>query len=149
MPTNGLRPSCSVPGCGRPNLARRLCNAHYCRWRIAGEAFDRGPATDFTIKNRGRAVWDRIMDRRLITPTGCWEWQGKRTPRGYGQLAVRERSLYVHRQSYEHHVGPIPTGLVVDHLCYNPPCFNPDHLEAVTQKENLRRSRDRRKAMAA
>jgi hypothetical protein len=43
--------------------------------------------------------------------------------------------------SYETFVGPIPDGLTIDHLCCNPPCINPEHLEVVTMRENLRRGR--------
>jgi len=56
-----------------------------------------------------------------------------------------------HRLTYEALVGPIPPGLVIDHLCRVPECVNPDHLEPVTHAENLARgiganSRDRRAA---
>lgn len=45
-----------------------------------------------------------------------------------------------HRVSYELLVGPIEPGLVLDHLCKNTKCVNPDHLDPVTQKTNVLRS---------
>lgn len=77
---------------------------------------------------------------RFVDKTdGCWLWVG--TDNGkYGTLGLSidgtRTSLYAHRLSYEMHVGPIPEGLTIDHLCRVPLCVNPDHLEAVTQREN-------------
>lgn len=65
----------------------------------------------------------------------CWTWIASLDGRGYGQFD-HQRS---HRVSYELLVGPIPEGLVLDHLCRNKRCVNPDHLEPVTHLENLRR----------
>jgi hypothetical protein len=73
-------------------------------------------------------------------PGGCWIWTGALV-RGYGQTSIHGRKrVYTHRFSWELHRGPIPPGLVLDHLCRNPPCCNPDHLEPVTNLENLRRA---------
>jgi hypothetical protein len=68
----------------------------------------------------------------------CWEWHGaKRT--GYGLVHFEGRVQSVHRLSYEALVGPIPAGLQLDHLCRNRACYNPAHLEPVTNRENKRR----------
>ncbi len=70
--------------------------------------------------------------------TGCWVWQHYLDPHGYGRCKTGRSSL-AHRNVYEEHRGPIPEGLTLDHLCRNPPCVNPDHLEPVTNAENSRR----------
>ena len=73
---------------------------------------------------------------------GCWEWTGYRKPQGYGQYGNgRDGSpVKAHRFAYELLVGPIPDGLELDHLCRNPSCVRPDHLEPVTHRENMLRS---------
>lgn len=74
--------------------------------------------------------------------TGCWFWCGALV-NGYGHIGIvlngKLKHKKVHRVSYELYVGPIPEGLTLDHLCRNPACFNPDHLEPVTLGENVRR----------
>ena len=76
------------------------------------------------------------------TPT-CWEWTGWRTL-GYGQFGIHGKVRGAHRISYEWHVGPIPDGMEIDHLCRNPGCVNPAHLEPVTDRENKRRVAEQR-----
>lgn len=67
---------------------------------------------------------------------GCWNWVGKSTKQGYG---VWQITVVAHRLSWEIERGKVPEGLVLDHLCRNPSCVNPDHLEPVTIRENIRR----------
>ena len=70
----------------------------------------------------------------------CWEWSSSRSPGGYGRFWLSRTVRSAHRLSYEQHVGVIPTGMVLDHLCRNPACVNPAHLEAVSQQTNVRRA---------
>lgn len=77
------------------------------------------------------------QDRGHVTP--CWVWQRSILNTGYGQTSVAGRMEKAHRAVYEREVGPIPEGLVLDHLCKVRSCVRPSHLEPVTQAENVRR----------
>ena len=69
----------------------------------------------------------------------CWLWTGGKSLEGYGHFSVNNRTVGAHRFAYEQFHGPIPAGLQLDHLCRNPSCVKPDHLEPVTPAENQRR----------
>lgn len=90
---------------------------------------------------------DRLTVRDLrISPepnTGCWLWLGALC-RGYGHVGVtrggRFKTLIAHRAVWEHHRGPIPDGMVLDHICRVRSCVNPDHIRVVTPRENTLRN---------
>jgi hypothetical protein len=82
-----------------------------------------------------------VSEYTIDLDTGCWVWRRARTRAGYGTLTVDGRTQYAHRIYYEGYVADIPMGFDLDHLCKNPACCNPDHLEPVTHAENMRRSR--------
>lgn len=84
--------------------------------------------------------WSRVDVR---DPVECWPWTGLKDRDGYGRFRVnaQQKAFGVHRWAYMSLRGPIPEGLVIDHLCRVRHCVNPDHLEAVTNAENVRRGR--------
>ena len=87
---------------------------------------------------------ERFWSRVNKTAT-CWLWLAARQSQGYGVLRIncvrgsQGVLVYAHRVSYELTKGKIPDGLELDHLCRVRHCVNPDHLEAVSGDENIRR----------
>lgn len=89
---------------------------------------------------RPRPVAERIKSAVVVDENGCWRWQRSLNANGYGRIGFYARGpQYAHRVSYETFVGPIPEGLAIDHLCRVRDCVNPEHLEPVTNRENLLR----------
>lgn len=92
-----------------------------------------------TTTNYTPAMVMKVLRNITKVPSGCIEWTGTTNGVGYGVVTMRDMRFYTHRLSYMEAFGPIPDGLVIDHLCRNTLCLRPDHLEAVTQRENTLR----------
>lgn len=86
--------------------------------------------------------WPGRFWANVMKTESCWLWTAG-TRNGYGAIYDGQRNNYAHRLSYILHKGEIPKGYHIDHLCFTPRCVNPDHLEAVTQRENNRRIKER------
>ena len=84
------------------------------------------------------ARWLRFLQFIEIDENGCWMWLGA-TNCGYGVFFDGTRLQRAHRYAYTKCVGPVESGLVLDHLCRKRACANPDHLEATTQQINILR----------
>jgi hypothetical protein len=83
-----------------------------------------------------RAILEnRFYAKVKITPR-CWLWIGAKC-KGYGHMWDGEKSQYSAHLSYQWNIGPIPSGLTIDHICRNTSCVKPDHLQAVTMMDNI------------
>lgn len=125
---------CEITGCIRDrSQRRRYCSSHYKRLYRHGDPFaGRRPL----VKD-----WLERVDQNGPIPDyrpdlgPCWIYPAV-DHWGYAKFKIGKRDYKVHRLSYERFVGPIPKGLVIDHLCRIHACCNPKHLEAVTHREN-------------
>lgn len=135
LPTT-LRTGCDVPGCKGRHKAKGLCAKHVKRLDTYG-------TVDATHKPYGLTRKTNYLEHYVEDPvSGCWNFTGTVTPNGYGNVYGGHRGaspIKAHRYFYEHMVGEIPDGMVIDHLCRNTLCVNPEHLEPVTQSENVLR----------
>lgn len=118
---------CSVDDCGREHSGHGLCKMHLKRLRRTASTDD------------PRRTPRQRFDALVMRTDGCWLWQGGADHRGYGSFWRDGKGRLAHRESYEMHVGPIPSGMQLDHLCRTPRCVRPDHLEPVTGRVNLLR----------
>jgi hypothetical protein len=80
-----------------------------------------------------------VLATKIVAGDGCWEWDGAKLPSGRGRCIWRGKNWLAYRAVYTWLVGPIPSGLTLDHLCRNPGCVRPAHLEPVTQRVNTLR----------
>ena len=117
----------NAPGRGHPRLDGDDMTDTTCAVRERST-----PSEARSRDERFNAKWSPEPD------TGCWVWVAA-IRGGYGGFRVGEKLVSAHRYAYERWVGLIPEGLELDHLCRNPLCVNPFHLEPVTHCENVRR----------
>lgn len=122
---------CAVDTCTAPRRARGWCAVHYARWRRHGDP----TVVERIYRDDEARFWSKVDQF-----DGCWGWTGTVNAFGYATLRIGDRgAALAHRYAYELLVGPIPDGLVIDHLCRVRSCVNPAHLEPVTPQENQRR----------
>ena len=81
---------------------------------------------------------DRLMVRSRPAPSGCREWTGGKSSKGYGRLKYRGTILIASRAVWEIERGPIPPDIVVMHKCDNPSCIEIEHLSIGTKQDNNR-----------
>lgn len=121
--------TCTVPECESEVKGAGLCNAHLIRARRGG------PPNSTPVQQRHSSPADALAAR--TAPQGdCAVWTGSLFPAGYGQIRVDGKPMRAHRFAWENANGPIPDGMLVDHICHNRACVRVEHLRLATHAEN-------------
>lgn len=146
----GARVSGAVDG-GHKMTENLAESTDFCHKERAGMTLQRHPA--LTINRNGDATMARPIPTPIPDdvkarfwakvdmrgPDDCWNWQASRN-RGYGRFCIgHQKMVPAHRFSFVLAGGCLPETLVIDHLCRNPSCVNPRHMEPVSNGENVRR----------
>lgn len=138
--------TCSVKNCDRPVRVKSKgwCQTHYQRWWDTGDVREDDPIRSYGGGTGKKLGWPENMLHFLeIDSNGCYVLTHGR-PRGrtgeYRSVTKDSHEVAAHTAVYEWVVGPLPEGMVLDHLCKNPVCVHPDHLEPVTPFQNNMRS---------
>ena len=122
--------TCTIDGCEKPRKAREFCSMHWQRWREHGDplgAAYQGPEAAFLAKTEP-----------LVGDPGCTIWTAATDRYGYGRMWIDGRHVGAHRYAWERVHVPIPDGMMIDHVCWEPSCVNVEHLRLATHAENSR-----------
>ena len=120
------------------NAQARFCST---ACRVAGHRRDVSvrvtkPMADLIRTGDRAAVFRRIRSRSRLVDSGCWEWKG-RVDEGYPLIDVNGKRMRVHRLVLEMKHGAPLGSQSAHHMCANSVCVNPDHLQPVTQRDNV------------
>lgn len=119
---------CKIEDCDilvGPKGARGMCTKHYYIWKRDGGLVGMVRPSDM----------DRLLAKVEKTES-CWNWIGAMKANGYGAFWFNQSPGYAHRAAWEMANGPIPEGMLIDHLCFNHACVNASHMRLTTQKQN-------------
>lgn len=130
------RTACSVDGCEKWVQAEGVCKKHLYRLRRYGDPLVTAREMDDPMRGFFAKI-DKNGPTAVLHLGPCWVWKGAKTRDRYASIRWQGRTRPGHVVSYEIHVGPVPAGLELDHLCRVRGCVNPEHLEPVTRQENV------------
>lgn len=129
--TSAKSATCSIEDCTNPVKHRGWCGMHYQRWQRHGDPRAEAIARYGSFADSFNANISSAPDKN-----GCILWTGATTAAGYGRVQARGDSAYAHRYAWEQANRALTPDELVDHICHQTRCVNPDHLRVATRAEN-------------
>jgi hypothetical protein len=127
---NCSKKPCSFTGCVNTQQAKNLCGAHWRQQHLG---------KDLTVLQNQVSIMDRL-NLNIEKTEYCWVWTGRLSGiNKYPQISLSGRQVMVHRVVFEETFRLLEAGETIDHLCRNRVCVNPEHLEAVPLRDNVKR----------
>lgn len=120
---------CDFAACDRYMYGKGLCRSHYEQKRRGRQLAPLKPPSG-TVPLEER-FWSKVH-----RGNDCWEWAACKLQNGYGSFKWKGRARPAHVVSYEITHGPVPDGMILDHICRVRGCVRPSHLRPVTDKQN-------------
>jgi hypothetical protein len=138
--------TCSITNCERTAVCRTWCVLHYHRWQNTGDPEmvrkSGTKPTDHSVRFWAKVNKDGPIPEFAPHLGKCWDWTASVDVNGYGRFGRYRRkgeTGLAHRMAFEYIRGDAAVGLSLDHLCRRPNCVNPNHLDPVPHRENMRR----------
>lgn len=138
-----IQSTCITEGCDRLVQKRQWCEPHYRKYIADGGERVQKERPRISAEARFFAKIRLAPNPKRDDLGDCWIWTAFKSPDGYGRFGSggSGNSVPSYRWAYEHWVGPVPEGKVLDHFaCDNPACANPHHVRPVNFLENVLRS---------
>lgn len=127
--------TCSIDECEKQTVGRGWCRTHYNRWHRHGTTDDPPPRVIGERRTDPEAIF-LARTEPLVGDPGCIIWTGALSSGGYGHLTVNGQGVKAHRYAWEREHGPIPGGMLIDHMCWDRSCVNTEHLRLATPQQN-------------
>lgn len=139
---------CIHPKCDAISELKKMCRRHAFQMQrhsdpavrtYLQELFDQAPKTiqELYLTKDFKGFLKFVEENSTKNQKNCWVWNGCKDKKGYGALKIRSKNYQLHRIVFEVKFGEKIGIETIHHKCSNTSCINPDHLQKISNRENV------------